>query len=556
MKRLLFLLVMLWACGGTQEEEVKPAPGPTPTAPPKKVTSGDVSFEIAPLDIKGTVFQPEALDRPGMPLVEAKRATTVPKQCKLVQTTKEPVQKQAQAAILATMLYVESKSKPDDKKPKPDESCNKLDDSEGRERALLKEARQVLRDVAQQVGDKAIDEITLRLLGSYEIILGDYPAAEKAWAQLIDKDPKSKELLTHRAWLAYAQLKQFKNGDALASLNGEKADDKEPELAYVMAWAKIRTGDLAGAWQAISAAARGWAQNTRRDELEREVLWFAGRGNVPLDQATALISGVLVKVKPQPQQPQQQYEMLAKLGLSGYALAGRWNDGAAALDKALEVPGYTAPPNDLPVIRFSQADFTVRLDAPDVAARFAKQAIEAIGVCGDKCADKDKAAKIQDVYLMGRLFHVVYATANDHRYYQPAHELYELTIPKLDAASRTDAEQNMKKLEATLKNMKVGTGTHDKGAIEALLNRHYLEVSSCYEVVLGTNPKLGGRIALSLESDATGAIKGVSTEPKAGAAELSAIAGCIAERAKHWKLPKRGMPGTTRIKLSYNLAVK
>jgi tetratricopeptide (TPR) repeat protein len=498
----------------------------------KRTASGDVSFEIPALEIKGVVYEPEALGRPGMPLVQAKRKTTIDKQRSLVQTTKDPVQKQAQAAVLATMLYLESKT-------------NKT-----QEKAMQGEARQVLRDVAQAAGDKEIDEITLRLLGSYELLLDDYPAAEKAWQSLIDKDPKAKDIDDNRAWLAYSQLKQFKNAAALASTAGEKPDDKQPELAYVMAWAKLRTGDHAGAWQALVAAARGWGQNGGHDDLVREALFFAGRANVPLDQAAAAITGVFAKVK------QQQYELLAKLGLSGYALAGRWADGVAALDKAVELMGDGVPANDLPVIRYSQADFTVRLDAPEVAARFAKQALDALAACGTRCADKDKASMYSDVNLMGQLFHLLYATANDHRYYQPAHELYELTIPKLEPTRRTDAQQNLKKLETTLKNTKVGTGTHDKGAVGALLGRHNLEVQACYEAVLGTNPKLAGTITLNLESDATGGIKGLSLEPKPGTSELSAVTACVGERAKQWKLPKRGMPGSTRIKMSYVLATK
>jgi hypothetical protein len=533
MKRLLVLLVMVMACGAPQEEATNPvAPGASPTAPPKRIASGDVSFEIPPFEIKGVVYEPDALGRPGMPLVQAKRATTLEKQRGLVQTTKDPVQKQAQAAILATMLYLDSKT------------------NKAQEKALLTDARQVLRDVAQQAGPKAIDEITLRLLGSYELLLEDYPAAEKAWLALIDKDPKAKDIDYNRAWLAYAQLRQFKNAEALASVGSAKPDDKQPELAYVMAWAKLRTGDHAGAWQALSAAARGWGQNAGHEDLEREALLFAGRASVPLDQAMALITGVLVKGK------QQQYELLAKLGLSGYALAGRWADGVAALDRAVALMGDAVPAHDLPVIRYSQADFTVRLDSAEVAAKFAKQALEALTACGPKCSDKDKANTFSDVNLMGQLFHLLYATANDHRYYQPAHELYELTIPKLDPARRTDAQQNLKKLETTLRNTKAGTGTHDKGAIGALLGRHNLEIQACYEAVLGTNPKLGGTVTLSLESDASGAIKGLSLEPRPGASELSAIAGCVGERAKQWKLPKRGMPGSTRIKMSYTLATK
>lgn len=541
MKRLSVLLVTLvplatlGACAGTQEETNTPAaPGPTPAAQPKRVTSGDVSFELPAAEIKGVVYEPDALGRPGMPLVEAKRRTTLDKQRGLIQTTKDPVAKQAQAAIFATMLYLDAKKTTDKDK----------------EKAAWTEARQVLRDVAQQVGDKAIDEITLRLLGSYELLLDDYPSAEKAWHDLIEKDPKAKDLPDSRAWLAYAQLKQFKNAEALATVSADKLDEKQPELAYVTAWAKLRTGDNPGAWQAISVAARGWGNNAGRDDLERNVLWFAGRAGIPLDQAQAVVTGVLGKSK------QQQYELLARLGLTSYALAGRWADGVAALDKAVEVAGDTVPPNDRPVIRYSQADFTVRLDTPDVAAKYARQAIEALAACDAKCTAKDKADMIQGVYLMGRLFHILYATANDHRYYEPAHELYDLTIPLLDPAGRTQAQTDLKKLETTLRNMKVGTGTHDKGALGALLPRHNLEIQACYEAVLGTSPKLGGNLVVNLESDASGEVKGISTEPKAGAAGLSAVAGCAADRVKRWKLTKRGMAGTTRIKMTFALSVK
>jgi hypothetical protein len=171
MKSLSFLLVTLVACAGKPEAVNQPAAptgeGSTAPASVKPMASGDVSFEVPPIEIKGTVFEPNALGRPGMPLVEAKKKTTIEKQRSLVTSTKDLVEKQAQAAILATMLYLDAKTN------KPNE------------KALLTEARQVLRDVAQQAGDKAVDEITLRLLGSYELLLEDYPAAEKAWGQLI-----------------------------------------------------------------------------------------------------------------------------------------------------------------------------------------------------------------------------------------------------------------------------------------------------------------------------------------------------------------------------------
>jgi hypothetical protein len=555
MKTLLVLLVTLAACAAPQEEAVKPPPGPS--APPAKASaSGDVSVEIPAIESKVTIQEPEALGQPGMPLVEAKKKTTLEKQRALVQSTKDPVQKQAQAAVLATMLYLESKN------------------NKANEKQLLGDARQVLRDVAQQAGDKAIDEITLRLLGSYELLLEDYPAAEKAWQTLIekDKDPKSKDGPYNHAWLAYALLKQFKNAEAVASLASEKLDDKQPELAYVIAWAKWRSNDAAGAWQAITTAAKGWGGNAKRDELEQDVLLFASRANLPFDQAFAAASalakarveqyelGSKLKLPPDERIARTKpllYELIAKLALSGYGAVGRWSDGVTALAKSVEVAGDGVPPNDRPVIRYEQADFTVPLDTPDVAAGYAKQAVEALQGCGAKCAEKDKLDTINRVYLMGRLFHILYATANDKRYYEPAHDLYALTIPLLtDPATKAQAQKDAKVLETTFKNIKVGTGTHDKGALEALFRRHTAEVDGCYEAGLNSNPKLGGTIALSLESDATGVIKGIATEPKAGAAGLSAVAGCVAERVKQWKLPRRGMPGNTRIRMSYTLSVK
>ena len=555
MKRLSFLLVTLAACAGSHEE-AKPDPGAaaTPaadTAPAKKMASGDVSFDLPSVDIKGNLYEPDALGRPGMPLIDPKRPVPIDKQRALVQAAKDPVQKQAQAAVLATMLYRKSK------------------EDKGKEKDLWNEARQLLRDVAQQVGDANVDEVTLRLLGSYEILLEDYAAAEKAWASLIDHDPKSKELPFNRAYLAYSQLKQFKNADAVTAIGNAAPDPAQPELAYVTAWAKWRTGDNTGAWQAISAAAKGWGQNARREELEQNVLMFASRGGISFDQAepTLTLMGqdkaqlLLPKRAKDSKEVKEKtqllgYDLLAKLGISGYGLTGQWADAIAALNKAVEFGGEIVPPDDRVVIRYSQADFSIKLDAPDTTVAFAKQTLDAITACGAKCTDKDKASPIQGLYQTGRLFHILYATANDKRYYQPAHDLYAMTIPLLPPQAQAQAQQDATKLETTVKNIKPGTGTHDRGAMAALLVRHAPEVQTCLENVLQRNPKLTGTLAVMLESDQTGEIKGVATQPAAGAQDMAAVAGCVADRAKTWKLPKRGMAGTTRIKAMYALAKK
>src|SRR5262249_48284613 len=122
MKSLLLLLVTLPACAAPQEETVKPPTSPTPP-PAKPPPSGDVSVEIPVIEIKGTILEPAALDHPGMPLVDPKKPIrdkigsegwnkAVANQRTVVQSTKDPVAKQAQAAILATMLYRESKLRP------------------------------------------------------------------------------------------------------------------------------------------------------------------------------------------------------------------------------------------------------------------------------------------------------------------------------------------------------------------------------------------------------------------------------------------------------------
>jgi len=536
MKSLPFMtlsLSVLVACGGAQTTSTTPGGQAASAAGATQAAAGDVSFEIPPIEVKGLVFEPEALGRPGMPLVEPKKKTTIEKQRAVFASTKDVVQKQAHAAILATLLYQKSK------------------EDKANEQALWTEARQVLRDAAKAAGDKP-DEITLRLLGSYELLLEDYAAAEKAWGGLVNADPKNKETPYHRAWWAYSLLKQYKNAEALAVVKDETLTEKQPELAYVTAWAKWRSNDDAGAWNAIVTAAKGWGNSAGKEHVERDVFLFAGRANVALAETLPQLFAVF-----DAKDKATQYSVLAKLGLQSYQFAGRWADGVAALDKAVETAGETVPANDRPVLRYTQADFAVRLDNPDAAASYAKQAIEALPACGAKCTEQEKQDLLYGIYGMGRLFHLVYATANDLRYYQPAYDLYAATVNLMtDAARREQATKDLGALTATKNNSKPNTGTHDKGAIGALLDRHNQEAQACYEAGLAANPKLGGTVTVELEADQTGTIKGVSTDPKAGLADLAAVAGCIGEQARGWKLPKRGTAGTTRIKLVYQLSAR
>jgi tetratricopeptide (TPR) repeat protein len=541
MKSWPLLLTLLIACGPMNPEAPVGPTGNTSAGtgtatPAKPAAAGDVSLDLESLPITGTVYELSPRVRPPTPIVEPnprQRKPTLAQQRSIFSNARDPVLKQAQAAILATMLYKDSKTA-----------------EKAQEKDLLKEARQALRDAASAAG-KDVDEVTLRLLGSYELLMDDYPAAEKAWQDLITKDPKDKDLPSHKAWLAYSMLQQGKNAEALAVVSTEALTDKQPELAYVIAWAKWRTGDGAAAWEAIVTAAKGWGNYTGKDDVQDQTVVIATHTKIPFAQAMPRLFEVFAA-----QQPAQQYDVLARLVAKSYQEVGRWTEAIAAIEEALKIIGAQVPPIDRAYLRYSQAELTVRLDTPDVAVRYAKQAIEALDQC-PKCTEKEKQDLVMAVAVMARLFHILYATANDIRYYQPANDLYVLTIPRIaDPKRRAERNSDAEILQRTLKNTKVGTGTHSKDAVGVIVERHSKEVQGCYEERLVQNPKIGGTLVVTLDSDQSGAIKGVATEPKAGQADLAAVAGCVAERARKWNLPKRGMGGTTRVKAPFTLAPK
>lgn len=540
------VLVLTFGCGGGAAEQ--PAASTAVASGTVASGTGDLMFEISAIAVKGTAFEPEAMTDSGMALVEAKhktilRSTPKPptkaeldKQRAAYASAKDRVQKQTQAAVLATLLYLKSKE------ATPDERS-----------ALLKDAREVLHDAATAAGAR-VDEMTLRLLGSYELINGDYAAAEKAWHALVAKAPTDRDAPVHRAWWVYSLLRSHRNADALAAVADQVLSEKQPELAYAAAWAKWRSGDGAGAWQAIVTAAKGWGANPGNDVLHREVLLFAGRTGASVDDAVTQLSPLYG------QTGDRQYALLAALGQTSYPSAGRWADAVAALDKAAALGSGNVPAKDLPMLRYQQAEYTVRLDDPAASVARAKQALAALPGCGPQCSDADKTNLLEGTYHIARLFHILYATANDVRYYLPAHELYAAVVPLLSTSDqlRQQALRDASNLEGSYKAMKPEAGTHDKAAVDAVLARRSSEIQACYESGLAANAKLGGTLVVIVEFDHTGVMKGVATEPQPGVADMAMVAGCVQARTKTWTLPKRangtGPSGVTRVKLSYSMA--
>ena len=533
------LLASLVACAGATPSSDKfvnqPGSGSgSGSAASSKPTSGDATIDAGSTDIRGVVFEPTALGLPGMPMVSAKHKMSIEKHRAELAKAKDPVVKQAEAEIIATMIYEQGKGQ-----------------TGQQQKDTYTQARQVLKDTADAVGPDKLDDSLLLMLGSFDIPLEDYAAADADWGNLVNKAPKDKNEPSNRAWWVYSLLKEFKNQDAVNALGSEPITDKQPEFAYVAAWAKFRTNDMPGAWQAIVTALKGWGNNPGRDELQKEVVRFAGRTGTPMDAALKELVPLLAKAS-----PADQYKLYSELGLGAYQFAGRWADAIAMLDKAVSTAGTKVPLDDVPKLRYEQADFATRLDTPDTVANYAKQALEAVNTCGGACPQSDSQKLIELIYGTGRLLGVLYANDNDPRYYDPAIAIYNAVVPMMafkqpeqEAAAREKATLDQWKLK-----LKPNMGKHDKDAITALLSRRNQEVQACYEQVLTGNPKLGGTLVVRLEADQTGAITGASTEPKAGMADLAAVAGCVGDRARAWKLPTHGAPGVTRITLNYALA--
>ncbi|MEZ4362638.1 MAG: hypothetical protein R3B48_20775 [Kofleriaceae bacterium] len=512
------------ACGAPPEPQ---APGNDTPAPAPKAAETDLSTELPKVELKGTAYRPEGLGRPPMPIVEGKKKVTIEKQRTIVAKAKEGAIREAMSQILATLLYQASKA-----------------ESGGKETALLEEGRSVMREALKTAASPP-DSNTLRMLGVFEILLGDYAAATKAWEQLTNLDPADKEVDHFRAWWAYSALTSGDEAGALAALKGFEPDLKSPELAYMMAWVRWRAGDNAGAWKALRAAAIGWPEKVKGSVIERDLILLAGRTFAPIEEAVAVATAFAGPAKA------DQYAMLFKISQS-MTSAGRYQDTIAAIDAALRAVGTEVPKQDPPKLRFQQAELTLRFDDPVAGARFGKQAINALLTCGDACTDRaDVAAAIQRI---ATFYHSIYATSQDIRFYAPAREIYSAVIGASEGEKKAEVLKLSDQLDKTKRAIRPGGGIHDKEIVAALLGLHAQEILACYEATLAGNPKVTGSLVLSLEFDAKGGVTGATSTPPAGEDEVAEVAECSLERARLWRLPARGKPGVTRVKLSYELS--
>jgi len=515
----------LVACGGAQE----PKPAPPPAEPPPPATE-DQSIDLDPQPLQGMQWQPEGLGRPGMLLVEAPKKLTVDKQRATYKKAK-PDQREAEGQLLVTLLYEASKAEKDATKSK----------------ALIEEARTVLRDL--RAGAKGTAQlVTLRMLAVLELVNGDYAAAAELYQEALTRFAEGEHVVPTRTWLAYSQLRLGQNAEALATVAGLTPSVEQPELSYVIAWAKWRAGDGPGAAEAIAAAARGWKAPGFKQAIDRDTWILLARGGAAVEDAIKVVVDANQNLR------DATWEGLFKLH-SAFVAAGRFADGVVILDKAAERVGDKIPPQDLAKFRLLQADYTLRASlAPDRVVAFQKQALATYATCAAKCTAKEHEEAASRTRNLATFFDTIYRTTRDEHFYGPATELYGLY---LELPGRTDTAE-VKKFLDDMKLVKAApqqdVGRHDAGFIGTLAKVREVEVQSCYEAVIAGDAKAAGALTVTLEIAANGEVQGVATDPAAGEAGLAKVAACAAAKIKAWQFPARTKPGTTRVKIPYQLA--
>lgn len=520
-------LVLAAGCGAAPAPApVQPGDGSGTAAP--ATADADLVVEMPKIELKGAVQRPDGLGLPPIPVAEGKKKLTIDKQRAALAKATGAEEREGFSQILATSLYQASKA-----------------EKGGKEKPLLEEGRQVLRDALKGAGDKP-DANTLRMLAVYEFILGDYAASAPLWARLAALDPANKEVEHFRTWWIYNLLLADQNAEALAAAKDLVPTLKSYELAYVIAWAKFRGGDGQGAWQAMRTAAIGWPEKPKLkgSVIENDLVFFAGRTPVTVAEAITVSAAFAGSAGT------DQYTILYKLG-QRMALGGRYADAIAAYEAALRAGATDVPPQHLPHVYAQAADMALRFDDPVAGARLGKLGLAGVAACGAPCADVVSSSK-----EIASFYHTIYGTSADARYYAPALDLYTAIVPVAEAAKKAEIQALIAQLEQTKKALatRKGAGVHDKGVVAALMGLHSQEVHVCYESILTAQPKLTGTLLLELEIDQTGAVTGATSTPPGGDADLAAVAKCAVARGKTWRLPTRGKPGITRVKLTYDLS--
>jgi hypothetical protein len=521
----------------------------TPTAGPGAGEGAsdvvDQDFQYDEVQVEGTRFSPEGLDRPDMLLARPARKTTLDKQRTAYRKAK-PEARDDEAVVLATMLYEAGQKERD----------------QGRRTALLEEARGVLADseAAAEPRSRAV------LLHNYACLsheLGDQAGMIEGLRKAVEAAPDEPLAGERRAYLAYYLVRAGKSGDAAAAVAPLEPSAAAPEQAYAIAWAAFHTRDHGRARTAMRAAAQGWKAKYFLPALRRDVALFAARTGASVDEAIEMARAYAEHVKGDAKggEAGALFEMLA-LVHQAYTRAGRPAEASALADRMLKVKEPS--PIELVGLRLEQAEAAKVIGQPDDLLARVRDAQQAVAACGEPCQTESVPRLI---FGHARFAANLYATSGDERWYPTARGLYGiyLELPALPAPGAgkpgfpdaPTAQSELAEFEQTRQSLVAGkakeAGKYDKGVTWYVLEPRWPEIAACYDEVLQAEPKLAGALALRLELNQAGEVTGVSAEPPAGEAGLAAVATCAIGKARGWWLPARLRPGVTRIAVAYGL---
>jgi hypothetical protein len=513
LRSLAVLALAVAACGGS------PAATPAPAAP----APGDPVDEehtLPELALEGHRFTPRARVLPPMPRVTKGKTTLAAARKKLARRG------QLDAQIFAGLAWAEA--------DRPAAI------TAGTDAALRAEARAALRDAAAAAGAKA-EPMTLEMQGAAEVWLGDDAAAATAYRALLARAPEHPSRVAIAAQLAAIELRQGHGADAAALVAGWTPDQVTPLEAYVQAWAAFTTGDAPTARAAIVSARRRWPEAGTRAGLDGDLVLILVRTDTPPAEAAAAIAAIAGE----------------DAGLRGRLLrelaAGYWAAGAsAAASDAIDLVVAGPPPAnpvELVTLRFQQAEHRFRLDDPEGAATRAIEAVAGLGPCAAACAGKLAADVAARLTQLAQFSHSVYLTTRDPRHAAAARRLYAAYLERPDRHDTAQFKGYLARLDDSERNPPATAASHGAKLLGDLALVRREELTACYEAVRLREPALEGAIRLSLEISAPGEVVGVASDPAGGAAGLGAVATCLAERVRAWRIPARATPGVTRVHL-------
>jgi len=524
--RSLVALATLAACGGPGS-----GGGPVPPSPPRASVE-DLTIDAGEVTLTGVRFEPDAMVPPSMLLVHGSKKITLDRQraawAKAKTDRRITASKRAlEAQLLATMLFEAARA------------------DTGKRAELLDEAGAVI--AASHALTKAdTDETTLVMGAALALGVDDEAGADGYLAQLISQFGERPGGVMARAHLAYARLRTGDDAVATTLLAGAEPVPTQPELAYVIAWARFRNADGPGAATAITVAAQGWQHEASRVAVERDLLIMHARSGAPLTAAVAAIAQLTPDGA-------RRHALLYQLS-TAYAFAGHPDEASAALDAAVQA--LPSPPVELmPSIRLLQAEYAWRAGHVDQLAPAWRAAQAALAAC-IRCGAAERKALGDGIAERAVEAHTTFATSGDPRYQRAAADLYALFGALPDVDQRADRAAIAQYAADFAKTPPPTDGAQYGDAIKAPLALHRQEVLACYEATLQGSSTLSGAVTVTLEIDAAGAVAGVSTDPAGGLEGLAAVATCVETRARTWQLPTRPRPGTARVTSRYVLGAK